>query len=94
MEQVVDVARRRGAPEWVFADVASGTLTLTIAARRALTATQTGRDRPAAARAGQIASQRLRWSLQYARTVHWVTDSDSDRHLRAGLARWADTVAP
>ena len=93
MDQLAQVARRRGAWGWVFADVASATLTLTIAGRRALVSAQTGAELPAAARACQTASQRLRWALRYAQAVRWVVDADSDRHLRAGIARWSDAAA-
>jgi hypothetical protein len=77
----------------VFSDLANATLSLSIAMSRAAMATEArSSDQPAALRASRTAAHRLRWVLQFARALPVIPDLDSERHFRAGIARWTDAV--
>jgi hypothetical protein len=78
--------------ELVVAELRNATLALTLAAARTERAfTHDTWDLPAAKRAISLALPRARWALRHTGATP-LTGDTADWHLRAGIARWLDSV--
>lgn len=81
-----------GSAERAVTELRNATLSLILAAARTERAlTHESGDLPAATRAIALALPRTRWALRHTGAAS-PAGVDADRHLRAGIARWLDSL--